>query len=225
MAVIKLGPMITDIRGSIGGTTFARNRSGMYARTRVKPIDPSSTRQQSVRNAVAACQTAWRDTLTQAQRDGWDNVGAVGGGTGALGDQIRLTGIQAYIRVNVIVLLAGLAAFATAPALPYHTALPALTFTCVETPGLVITATTPVIAAGAALQIQVSGVYSATKNFFKGPWPYAMWFLTADTVPISIPAGEPYITADRLFVAARYVDEVGRISQVNRFTINTTDDP
>jgi len=224
MAVIKLGPMITDIRGSIGGTTFARNRSGMYARTRVKPVDPSSSRQQAVRNAVATCQDYWRSTLTQAQRDGWDNVGSVGGGVGALGDQIRLTGIQAYIRVNVIALLAGLATWDTAPALPASCLCPDLTFTLIETPGLVITAIDPVTPAGGILQIQVSGVHSATKNFYKGPWPYAHWFLTADTEPVSVAAGEPYVTADRLFVAARAVDASGRISSINRFTLNCTAD-
>ena len=220
MAVIKLGPMIADIRNSIGGTTFARNRAGHFARQRVKPVDMASERQQAVRNAVATLQNDWRTTLTATQRAGWNNLGDVGGGSNALGDRIRLTGIQCYIRTNVIMLLAGESQITDAPPVPYEIGIPTLVFSATVATGLKLDSITPALNAGDILQIQVSGKFSPTRSFFKGPWPVIAWIDSTATPPLSLTGVPPYVDGDRYFVAARLVTATGRVSVINRFELN-----
>lgn len=225
MAVIKLGPMISDIRGSIGGTTFARGPAGIYARGRVKPVDPSSPRQQAVRNAVAYCQAYWRSTLTQIQRDSWDHLGTVSGIQGSLGEKIRLTGAQAFIRTNAIVRLAGGTIVDAAPSVPYEIDMPVLVFLAEETAGVTLESITPALAVGDVLQIQTSAVYSPTRNFCKGPWPEIQWLDSVDEEPIALTTGTDYAIGDRFFMAARLVTALGRVTVINRYQIDVVADP
>lgn len=87
--------------GSAGGLTLSRNRSGMYFRARAVPVNPGSTFQQQVRNAVAELVSAWIEDLTPAQRDAWENYAANVPFVNALGAQIFLTGQNMYVRSNV----------------------------------------------------------------------------------------------------------------------------
>ena len=217
MAVIKLGAAISDIRGSIGGTTFARNRSGLFARARVKPVDDRTPRRNAVRNAVAALQNSWRATLTAVQRAGWDNLGDVAGGSNALGDKIRLTGINCYLRTNVILLLADESSIDDAPPIPYEIAMPVLVFASAVTAGVTLESITPALEVGDVLQVQLSAVYSPTRNFHKGPWPIVAWLNSTDTPPVTLSTGQPYVIGDRHFIAARLVAADGRVSAINRF--------
>jgi hypothetical protein len=115
MALLKLGPNIAGISGSIGGTTYARNKSGTYARQRTKPINPSSSRQQIVRAIISSCRTIWADTLTAAQRAAWalyaNNVAMVN----RLGETINLSGYNQFCRSAAALINAGLDVVAAAP--------------------------------------------------------------------------------------------------------------
>lgn len=90
----------TQVSGSVGGTTYAHNASGMYARARSIPVNPASSNQLQVRSALTDAVTRWIDTLTAAQRDGWamyaENVPVIN----PLGDPILLSGQNWYIAAN-----------------------------------------------------------------------------------------------------------------------------
>lgn len=226
MAVIKLGPMISDIRGSIGGTTFARNRAGIFARQRVKPVDDPSERKTAVRTGMLALQDYWRDTLTAAERATWEAQGTIQGAQGALGDKIRLTGAQAFIRTNMLMHLTGHALVDAAPTLPFGTSLPELTFTSEATTGVILTYVNPPNATqdNAALQIQVSPVFSLTRNYYKGPWPLIHFIHLATQPPQTLTTGQPYKVGDRFFLAMRFVDKVGRFTGTIYKTIDIVAD-
>jgi len=98
---------ISEARGSQGGTTASRNRFGQYLRQRSKPVNPNSSRQVAVRGQFQSLANRWVSTLTQAQRDAWDQYGENVTWQNALGLAIKLTGYNHYQRSNVAILQAG----------------------------------------------------------------------------------------------------------------------
>lgn len=74
MAKIKLGPVITDISGSIKDTVFTRYCRSSYATKSKAGVyqNPQSPRQAEVRTATKAASSMWNDTLTPQQRNNWD---------------------------------------------------------------------------------------------------------------------------------------------------------
>jgi len=86
--------------GSIAGTTFARNRSGNYARARTKPINPNTPAQVKVRACVSYLTEYWYSDLSTIQRTAWavyaENVAM----KNKLGQVIHLSGFNHFIRSN-----------------------------------------------------------------------------------------------------------------------------
>lgn len=100
--LIQFGPGIADARGSIGGNTFSRNRFGAYMRARTTPVNPQSSRQNLIRAAISALAGQWSQVLTQAQRDAWEVYAASITRSNKLGQQIKLTGFNMFVRSNSI---------------------------------------------------------------------------------------------------------------------------
>jgi hypothetical protein len=98
-ALLMLGTLASDIRGSIGGTTYARNRSGAYARNRTKPVNPGTPLQTSNRARFANQSNAW-GALTPDNRESW--VGTANGLTvnNRLGQAYTPSGRQLFLQVN-----------------------------------------------------------------------------------------------------------------------------
>lgn len=101
MALIK-SQIITQASGSVGGLTFSHAKGGLYVRARAIPVNTNTGFQQQVRAAMTASVTRWTSTLTQVQRDGWNNYGANTPTTNALGDVINLSGQAWYNAQNVV---------------------------------------------------------------------------------------------------------------------------
>ena len=102
MALVRLGGGVQDIRGSIGGTVFSRNRFGNYIRSRITPVNPASSRQNVIRAAIQNLSQRWSTVLTQLERDAWEVYAAAIVRQNALGAQIKLTGFNMFIRSNSI---------------------------------------------------------------------------------------------------------------------------
>jgi len=98
---VKFGGGVADGRGSIGGTTYSRNRYGSYARQRVTPVNPRTPAQIRARSNFQSAATAWR-SLTPVQRTQWDNYAAATPIIDSLGNTIYYTGMQAYMAVTGI---------------------------------------------------------------------------------------------------------------------------
>ena len=98
--LVQYGGGVLDARGSIGGQTASRNRFGNYLRARTTPVNPRSSKQNKVRAVVQYLAQYWSNTLTQAQRDGWEVYAAAITRTNKLGAQIKLTGFNHFIRSN-----------------------------------------------------------------------------------------------------------------------------
>lgn len=102
MASVKLGPAISDIRGSIGGTVFSRNRGGAYIKARVAPVNPNTPLQVTVRASMAFLTARWSDTLTAGQRTAWNLYASSVTSLNRLGEAINLSGFNHYIRSNML---------------------------------------------------------------------------------------------------------------------------
>lgn len=102
MALILLGGGVTDIRGSIGGTTFSRAAAGAYARARTKPVNPKSTMQNARRAALAYCTKYWSNDLSEQHRADWRAYAAGTTWHNKLGQVIEINGMAAFVRVNTL---------------------------------------------------------------------------------------------------------------------------
>jgi len=105
MARIKLGPMVTDISGSVGGATFQRSRFGITMRSKPLPIRSQTIPQYNVRNIIRSLQNSWQ-SLTDAQRLQWDRFIDFSG-QGILRDRsVKLSGQTLFLKYQFHRLLA-----------------------------------------------------------------------------------------------------------------------
>lgn len=116
MALIRTSVAVGDISGSVGGGTFGRSKGGLGLRTRRKPINPRSDRQQARRSNIAYLTSYWGSTLTGTQRDGWATYAANTSWTNRLGESIHLSGMNMFVALNSLLLMAGKTLQAAAPA-------------------------------------------------------------------------------------------------------------
>ncbi len=88
--------------GSMADMTWSHNRFGAYARSRTKPVNPNSVRQQKMRGIMALLTTRWAQTLTDPQRAAWNLYGDSVKMKNRIGQDIHLTGFNHYLRSNSI---------------------------------------------------------------------------------------------------------------------------
>lgn len=115
MGLVKFGQGVAKISGKVGGTVFAHNKGGTYARNFAVPTDPGSTFQNTVRQAMSALVERWGQILTQAQRDDWATYAANVTKLNRLGDPIHLPPIAWYTGCNTQRSQAGVAIADDAP--------------------------------------------------------------------------------------------------------------
>jgi hypothetical protein len=112
-----LSPLISDARKSLGGTTYARNPAGLYARAKKAPIQPRTPSQQANRANFASATQAWK-TLTQAQVVGWNNLAAQTTWKDTLGQTFTPSGMQLFTQCQQNLLALGAAMQVNPPASP-----------------------------------------------------------------------------------------------------------
>jgi hypothetical protein len=226
MALVVL-PEGTQVSGSIGGTTYARNRFGAYKRSRSVPVNPSSDRQVLARNRLDSLAVAWSNTLTAAQRDGWNAYAAVVPWLNALGQSVFITGFNHYVRSNSARLNAALARVDDAPAiLDVAEAELALTCSASEATQLLTLGFDDTQAwadeDGAFQQVQMGLPQNPGRTFFGGPWRLCAPILGDSMAPPASPVNPavvfPVQEGQRIWVRTRIGRADGRLSafaQVN----------
>lgn len=217
--------IVTQVSGSIGGTTYSHNSAGLYRRARSIPVNPNSAAQQGVRSNLTTLAQAWNAVLTQAMRDAWDNYATLSPITGKLGDELVLSGQQMYIRCNTVRLLGGIARVDAGPTVPGLIALttPVATISIIAASVSVAFDNTDAWAnvVGGGLNIQTGRFISPGRNFFRGPYRH-----NSTVAGAAAPPASPEDTVNNAFgqvvadatagqkCALRYVafEEDGRIS-------------
>ena len=114
MAKVKLSAIVSDMRNKLNGSVFARNRGGLYLRTKVTPVNPQTVAQQAARNNLTSFSQGWR-SLTEAQRDSWNAAVGNFATTDIFGDLRNPSGINLYNRLNINITNGGGAPITTPP--------------------------------------------------------------------------------------------------------------
>lgn len=141
MSKILFGPIITDSRGSQGGTTFTANRFGPSMRRRSSPRNPKSSRASLVRSRVAYFSQLWTTALDDSDRADWQTLADSYPVTDVYGNDYTLTGLQFFQRVNSRLAMAEIAPILTAPADQAVDPLATLSFAATSPATLTITFT------------------------------------------------------------------------------------
>lgn len=115
MALVKLGGLAQDVRGSMNGTTFSRNRGGAYVKTKVSPVQPVSGFADAARAIFSALSKNWGSTLTDDQRAAWATFASTHTYVNVFGDAITLSGIAMFMAVNRPILQCGFAQISDPP--------------------------------------------------------------------------------------------------------------
>lgn len=122
MARIKLGPNVTDIRGSIGEVVYSIWKAGVhYIRNKPAIIsNPKSADQVAIRTVVAESSARWFSVLLPAQRATWEEMAQRLGsitqsvdGQGGILNMIPpvggiMSGVNAYVAFRTSYFTAGL---------------------------------------------------------------------------------------------------------------------
>ena len=140
MANIKFGAIVTDMRGSLGGTAFSRGGGGAIARNAPKPVNPRSATQSSRRAVLAQLAQRWGRVLTEPERTAWRAYAAGTAWTNKVGTSATISGLAAYVRLNSLLMMAGVAVQDTAPTSVGHAGTPTFTITAEPTDGHIVVA-------------------------------------------------------------------------------------
>lgn len=228
MALVKLGGGIIQISGSIGGNTFARNRSGNYMRARTKPINPNSARQIAVRAALASLTTRWAQTLTAVQRTAWNLYASNVNMLNRLGETINLTGFNHFIRSNSALQRMAMTIIDDGPTtfeIPAQD--PAFGIAGSEATQIIDITFDPnmdwVSEDGAVMWVYHGQPQNAQRNFFAGPWRLSGVKLGDSGTPLISPQSTAAVFAitegQRIWSYARISRADGRLSQPFRADI------
>lgn len=107
MALIKMGVVSSDVRGTLGGVVYSRNRGGAYIRAKVSPVQPITGFNGASRAIFGAISKLWSASLTDTQRAGWEAFASVHPFVNIFGDAITLGGIAFFQAANRRVMQVG----------------------------------------------------------------------------------------------------------------------
>lgn len=114
MAIIKPGPLVSEVRGKIGGVVFARNRGGLYVRNFAAPVNTQTPLREENRQYLTDALAGWR-ALSESARSMWSDYGREVGTVNSLGETVRINGLSAYVAGATLLLQAGGSVPAVAP--------------------------------------------------------------------------------------------------------------
>ncbi len=180
------GIAVSQLSGSVGGTTASRNRGGAYFRNRAIPTNPSSPAQESVRAIMASQSQSWGDR-TDAQRAAWKSWAVQNPVTYALGNSISLSGHQAYVQINSRLDLIDNATLLVPPVINAPLALDTLTLAAdIGAGNVVLTFSASPLAADTVLWIEAAIVNSAGIDYVRNLFRFIGISPTAQTTAYDI---------------------------------------
>jgi len=142
MAKIEYGPIAAQVSGSMGGTTFSRNRYGTYFRNKAIPVNPNTPYQQAVRANLAARSQEWRG-LQDEERRAWATWSQSNPFIDRLGNSQVLQPNAAYVRLNALLAMSGNSVITDPPVGDAPLALATLSFAPDATAGTCVVTFTP----------------------------------------------------------------------------------
>jgi len=180
----KFGAIIVAGSGKIGGHVASRNRAGAYIRTKVSPVNPSTTSQSAVRNRLTGLSQVWR-SLTAAQSAAWYSAVGDYAKTDVFGDLRNPSGFNLYQRLNNNLLNVGEAAIDVPPVPGSVHSFAAFTAAIVTgTPGMALTFSAAIPATD-KVKLFATAPMSQGKSFVKAEYRQIGVLTSASTSPFA----------------------------------------
>jgi hypothetical protein len=212
--------LMTTGSGKLKGIVASHNAGGQYFRGLTIPVNPNSSRQIAVRDAMSLLATAWGSTLTTAQRTAWQTYASGVTWLNSLGDAIKVSGMNAYQSCNIPRLQASVARVDAAPTIFERATLtvPVATITAASTTLSLAFTNTDAWAneVGGYLLVYAGPPLNPTINFFNGPFKFVGKVTGAASPPSSpasltlpLPAGP---TGSKMYFQVRASRADGRLS-------------
>ena len=215
-----ISPLISEARGKLGGSVFARNSAGQYVRAKTQPANPQTTSQQANRALFAAASKQW-STLSAATRAQWSGAAANMVRRDSLGQKFTPSGFNTYLRAYFNIKAYGSGAVPTAP---YDTAafidVATLTLSVIPTFGghaiVQVAKAASVGWPGSGWKVYASLCQPPGVNFM-GPAMYRRLGIpdsvSANTMQLStayfnVFDAQPWTVGTRLFVKIAWVDTI-----------------
>lgn len=158
------GAIVSEIRGKIAATVFARNKGGQVIRNRITPINRRSVNQSAQRQLLASLAAQWRG-LSQAQRDSWNSAAPNFPQSDNLGQTQYLSGEQLYVRCNANLVQSGNSQIVTAPSPASFDVIAFTSLTATADDQAISLAFTPTVPTGYSLMLRATAPLSAGKEF------------------------------------------------------------
>ena len=100
MGKVIYSPLVTQVSGSVGGTTFARNASGHSARARTKGVNTRTPKQDTAKHYLSSMAGLWR-TMDAGERTSWVVAATSRPYTDTLGHTQHYSGFQLFMYYNL----------------------------------------------------------------------------------------------------------------------------
>jgi len=206
----RMGMMMVDVSGKLGGQVATKGRNGLNIRTKVKPINRRTTTQVNQRSRLSTLSAAWR-ALTDSQRSQWSSVAAQFTRHNNFGQKYHPTGKNFYVQINDNLLVAGSATVSTPPLTTPATAQTAMTATSIAANSVGITFAASPVPAGMKLVVAATRGLSAGVSFVGKQFRQISTIAAAATTPQDLTAayttvfGAP-VTGTRVFIQVKVVN-------------------
>lgn len=114
MALLKMGSLVTQISGKIGGQTFGTGQGGQYVKNTGSYINKLTQSRSVVNSRLSSLSNSWR-SLTTSQKNSWSAAAPNFPYVNRLGESRVYSGYNLYMKFNGNRALLGLSPVSTAP--------------------------------------------------------------------------------------------------------------
>lgn len=228
MAQIKFGAGIVGMSGKIGGTVFAKNRSGSYARAWSKPVKPASELQQQRKNAITTLSQYWSNSMTDGEREAFRTYAAAVPSVNRLGEQVFNTGMNHFMRINSIRTICGLTPLKVAPSTLTLPEVDSTMAVVCDAKDQTITVTFDealpwYLEEDSRLVLFMGRPQNGSRKFFAGPYKFLHALDKDDESGEKLAAPMTIVEGQKIYVQARILREDGRLSNPFRTSIIAVD--
>lgn len=109
MAKIKLSALVSDIKGKMEGTVFARNGGGLYMRNNPIGVQKMTAKWGANKSRFASVVSSWRE-LSARQQASWNEMAVNYTGHSVFGDDRKRSGYELFVKINQTLITSGLPA-------------------------------------------------------------------------------------------------------------------
>lgn len=222
MALVRGAYGGAQIKGSIAGVSFQQSPYGTVARNRTVPVNPNSPFQQAIKAALAQRSFDWVNTLTAAQRAGWEAYAAQTPLPDRFGQSTPTKGRQMFLRYNVPRAYLTGSLVPDAPPTPGVAPTPVIALAGDTTDGVTVTTITTTLAVGDIMLFRIGQPVSQAKNFYKAPFTFAAGAISTTTLPLELKAGALVAVGQRYFIATRLFQADGKVSAEAIYVVDVT---